>query len=77
MTNPPEFPWLNITEFERAAVSPYNYSLMSGWGGHFYFADIVMNDAMTDLIYHIPGASANYPSLEFYNRQTNVETGRA
>lgn len=77
LTNPPEFPWLNITEFERAAVSPYNYSFFSDWGGHFLMGDRVIMDGLTDIIYHIPGSSANYPVNEVYNRQTNVEIGRA
>jgi starch-binding outer membrane protein, SusD/RagB family len=77
LTNPPEFPWLNVTEFERAAVSPYNYSFFFEWGGHFAIADRIIFDAMTDLIYHIPGSSANYPVTEIYNRQTNVEIQRA
>lgn len=76
LTNPPEFPWLNITEFERAAVSPYNYSFFSNWGGSFFMVDRVIADGMTDLIYHIPGASANYPVTEVYNRQVDVELGR-
>lgn len=77
LTNPPEFPWLNITEFERAAVSPYNYSFFSDWGGHFFMGDRVIMDGLTDIIYHIPGSSANYPVNEVYNRQTNVEISRA
>ena len=77
LTNPPEFPWLNITEFERAAVSPYNYAFYSGWGGHFLFSDRVILDAKTDLIYNIPDASANYPVMEVYNRQTDVNIDRA
>jgi starch-binding outer membrane protein, SusD/RagB family len=76
LTNPPEFPWLNITEFERAAVSPYNYAFFTGWGGSFFMTDRVIVDAMTDLIYHIPGSSANYPVTEVYYRQTNVELDR-
>ena len=76
LRNPPEFPWLNITEFERAAVSPYNISFMSDWGGHFAIADRVIFDSKTDIIYHIPESSANYPVLEQYNRQTFVSTGR-
>lgn len=72
LTNPPEFPWLNVSEYEMAAVSPYNYAFYSGWGGHFYFADVVFRDAMTDLLYHIPGATADYPVNEVYNRQTSV-----
>jgi starch-binding outer membrane protein, SusD/RagB family len=76
LTNPPEFPWLNITEFERAAVSPYNYSFFSNWGGSFFMVDRVIADGLTDLIYHIPGSSANYPVTEVYNRQVDVELGR-
>ncbi|MFW5767456.1 MAG: RagB/SusD family nutrient uptake outer membrane protein [Bacteroidota bacterium] len=76
LTNPPEFPWLNITEFERAAVSPYNYSFYSDWGGMFAMADRVVLDGMTDIIYHIPGSSANYPVVEVYSRQTNINIDR-
>ncbi len=77
LTNPPEFPWLNIGEFERAAVSPYNYAFYSGWGGHFAMADRVILDGMTDIIYLIPGASANYPVTEIYFRQTSAPISRA
>ncbi len=77
LTNPPEFPWLNITEFERAAVSPYSYAFHYEWGGHFTVSDRVIFDGVTDLIYHIPGSSANYPVNEIYNRQTNVEISRS
>lgn len=76
LQNPPEFPWLNITEFERAAVSPYHISFMSDWGGHFAMADRVIFDSKSDIIYHIPESSANYPVLEQYNRQTFVNTDR-
>lgn len=77
LTNPPEFPWLNVTEFERAAVSPYNYSFYSDWGGHFAMADRVILDGVTDIIYHIPGSSASYPVLEIYNRQSMTNISRA
>ncbi len=76
LTNPPEFPWLNITEFERAAVSPYHYAFFSNWGGSFFMVDRVIADGLSDLIYHIPGSSANYPVNEVYNRQVDVELGR-
>ncbi len=77
LTNPPEFPWLTVNEYERAAVSPYNYSFYSGWGGHFYMGDLVFRDCMTDLVYRIPGASANYPIEEVYLRQTDIDVGRS
>ncbi|MGC9343872.1 MAG: hypothetical protein ACP5E3_14300, partial [Bacteroidales bacterium] len=76
LTNPPEFPWLNVEEFERAAVSPYHYSFFSGWGGHFFMADRVVRDCMTDLVYRIPGASANYFIEPVYQRQTDIDDGR-
>lgn len=76
LTNPPEFPWLTVEEFERAAVSPYNYSLFSGWGGNFYTTDVVFMDCMTDLVYRIPGASANFPIDPVYLRQTDIDEGR-
>jgi hypothetical protein len=76
LTNPPEFPWLNVDEFERAAVSPYNYAFYSGWGGHYFIADRVVRDCMTDLCYRIPGASANYFIDPVYQRQTDIDDGR-
>lgn len=76
LTNPPEFPWLNADEFERAAVSPYNYAFFSGWGGHYFIADRVVRDCMTDLCYRIPGASANYFIDPVYQRQTDIDDGR-
>ncbi|NJK95504.1 MAG: RagB/SusD family nutrient uptake outer membrane protein [Bacteroidales bacterium] len=76
LTNPPENPWLNISEFERAAVSPYNYAFCSDWGGAYFMNYRVILDAMTDLVYRIPGASANWPVDEVYNRQTTVEADR-
>jgi starch-binding outer membrane protein, SusD/RagB family len=77
LKNPPEFPWLNIEEFERAATSPYNYSFYSGWGGHFAMSDRVVLDGVTDLIYYIPGSTANFPVHELYNRQTTNAISRS
>jgi len=76
LTNPPEFPWLTVSEFERAAVSPYNYSFFSGWGGEFFMTDRVFRECMTDVVYRIPGASANFPIDVIYNRQTDIDDGR-
>jgi len=76
LENPPEFPWLTVDEFERAAVSPYNYAFFSGWGGNFYTTDVVFMDCMTDLVYRIPGASANFPIDPVYLRQTDIDDGR-
>lgn len=76
LTNPPEFPWLTVAEFERAAVSPYNYAFYSGWGGSYFMTDRVVRDCMTDLVFRIPGASANYPIEPVYLRQTDIDDGR-
>lgn len=76
LTNPPEFPWLTVAEFERAAVSPYNYAFYTGWGGSYFMTDRVVRDCMTDLVYRIPGASASYPIEPVYLRQTDIDDGR-
>ena len=76
LTNPPEFPWLNMREFERAAVTPYHYSFYQQWGGFFYVSDIVMFDCMSDVFYRIPNASAAYPIDEVYFRQTSTNIER-
>lgn len=76
LTNPPENPWLNVGEFERAAVSPYNYAFCVDWGGGYFMQSRVVFDVMTDVLYRIPGASANWPIDVVYNRQTQVEADR-
>lgn len=76
LTNPPEFPWLTVDEFERAAVSPYSYAFFTGWGGSYLMTDRVIRDCMTDLVYRIPGASASYPIEPVYLRQTDIDDGR-
>lgn len=76
VTNPPEPPWLNVGEFERAAVSPYAYTFHTGWGGHYFMGDRVVRDCMTDLVYRIPEASANYFIEPVYQRQTDIDDGR-
>ena len=76
LTNPPEFPWLNVREFERAAVTPYHYSFYLQWGGFYYVSDIVIFDCMSDIMYRIPNASAAYPIDEVYFRQTGTHIER-
>lgn len=38
--------------------------------------DRVFRECMTDVVYRIPGASANFPIDVIYNRQTDIDDGR-
>ena len=76
LQRPPEDPWLTPAEYERAAVSPYHYAFYSSWGGGWYMVDRVVFDIMTDIVYRIPGAGADYPIDEVYERSTSLELGR-
>ncbi len=72
LKNPPEFPWQSVREFEMAVTAPYNKIFYTGWGGSFVMSDKVIFDAMTDIIYLIPGVAENWPHDEVYYRQTTV-----
>jgi hypothetical protein len=76
LTNPPEFPWLNMNELELGVVSPYKIAMQSSWGGHFGIANRVMQDIVTDQAQLAPGTSSDYPFNELYFRRTDVPVGR-
>lgn len=75
LTNPPEFPWLNMDELERGVVAPYNLALSSGWG-NFVGNDRVLFDGMTSAVYLLPNTAADLPFEEIYYRQTDIEVAR-
>ncbi|MEL7118194.1 MAG: RagB/SusD family nutrient uptake outer membrane protein [Bacteroidota bacterium] len=69
LTNPPEFPWLNMEELERGVVTPYNVTFTSSWG-NIFGDDRLIFDAMSDLLYLLPNTSADIPFEEMYFRWT-------
>jgi starch-binding outer membrane protein, SusD/RagB family len=77
LTNPPEFPWLNMNELEFGIVAPYSAGLHSSWGGAFYMVGNVIMDIMSDQVYLVPGSAANYPFIETYFRTVDVQISRA
>ncbi|NJN28307.1 MAG: hypothetical protein HC819_21230, partial [Cyclobacteriaceae bacterium] len=76
LTNPPEFPWLNVGELERGIVTPYNIAFLSSWDNYFGNTDLI-SDCMSDLVYLIPNTSADIPYNEMYFRTTDVEINKA
>jgi len=50
LTNPPEFPWLNIDQLEMAAVTPYHLTFGSDWGSYWQNYNLV-SDCMSEYIY--------------------------
>ena len=76
LTNPPEFPWLNVSELERGAVSPYNIAFSNSWGNFFGDTQLV-SECMSDLVYLLPNTSADIPFNEMYFRTTDTEISKA
>lgn len=76
LTNPPEFPWLNVTELERGAVSPYNIAFASSWSNFFGDAQLIL-ECMSDQVYLLPNTSADIPFNEMYFRTTDTEINKA
>lgn len=75
LTNPPEFPWLNMDELERGVVAPYNIAFSSSWGNYFG-NDRLLFDCMSDAVYLLPNTSADIPFEEMYGRTTEVEINK-
>lgn len=75
-TNPPETPWLNVNEFERAVVGAYSALLEEWWGGPISSHNFVKIIG-SDVTYWIPGEGGNMDSDAMYHRKTNQETGYA
>ena len=75
LTNPPEFPWLNIDQLEMAAVTPYNLTFSSDWGSYWQNY-CLLADCMSEYIYLLPNTSADIPYSEMYYRTTNVRIGK-
>lgn len=76
LTNPPEFPWLNMSELERGVVTPYNYAFTNSWS-NFFGDDRLVFECMSDAVYLLPNTSADIPFEEMYYRTTEVEMSKA
>ncbi|AKD03774.1 RagB/SusD family nutrient uptake outer membrane protein [Pontibacter korlensis] len=75
-TNPPETPWLNVNEFERAVIGAYAALLTDYWGAPISSHNFVKIIG-SDVTYWIPGEGGNMDSDAMYYRKTNQETGYA
>jgi starch-binding outer membrane protein, SusD/RagB family len=75
LTNPPEFPWLNVDQLEMAAVTPYHLTFGSDWGSYWQNYSL-LTDCMSDIVYLLPNTSADIPYSEMYYRTTEVRTGK-
>ncbi len=76
LTNPPEFPWLNMNELERGVVTPYNFAFTSSWS-NFFGDDRLIFECMSDEVFLLPNTSADIPFEEMYHRTTEVEMSKA
>ena len=76
LDNPPEFPWLNMSELERGVVTPYNYAFTNSWSNYFG-DDRLIFECMSDEVYLLPNTSADIPFEEMYFRWTSVEMSKS
>ena len=76
LTNPPEFPWLNMEELERGVVTPYNISFSGSWGNNLG-DDRLIFACMSDMVYLLPNTSADIPFEEMYFRWTEDQMSKA
>lgn len=75
LTNPPEFPWLNMNELERGVVTPYNVTFTDSWSNYFG-DDRLLFECMSDAVYLLPNTSADIPFEEMYRRTTEVQNNK-
>lgn len=76
LTNPPEFPWLNMAELERGVVTPYNITFSAQWNNYFG-DDRLIAECMSDEVYLLPNTAADIPYEEMYGRITEVQMIKA
>ena len=74
-TNPPENPWLNLSEFEKAAAGAYWGGLRSGWD-NLIGGPRLVKTCQSDIARLLPGTSANIPFSEMYNRISDIEINK-
>lgn len=75
LTNPPEFPWLNMSELERGVVTPYNITFTASWSNYFG-DDRLLFECMSDAVYLLPNTSADIPFEEMYGRTTEIQVNK-
>jgi len=73
LDNPPEDPWLDIEQFERAPIGAY-YQVFTGssWN-NMLGGTRLLKVCQSDLVQLLPGTSANIPFNEMYGRMSDLE----
>lgn len=72
---PPETPWLNVTEFERAVIGAYSNFVPGSWGGGVIGGHRFVKTIGEDATYWIPGEGGDVPTDALYYRNTNTQIG--
>jgi hypothetical protein len=73
LANPPEDPWLNLRDFERAPVGAYWLAFRKGAWNNLIGGTRLLKTTQGDNVQLLPGTSANIPFNEMYGRMANIE----
>ena len=73
LTNPPEDPWLDVEQFERAAIGAYNNTFTNSAWNNLLGGTRLLKVTQSDLVRLLPGTSANIPFNEMYERMSDLE----
>lgn len=73
LTNPPEKPWLNLRDFERAPVGAYWLAFRKGNWNNLIGGQRLLKTTQGDNVQLLPGTSANIPFNEMYGRMATIE----
>ncbi len=77
LTNPPEDPWLNLRDFERAASGVYWLAIRKGAWNNLVGGTRLLKNTQGDNVQLLPGTSANIPFNEMYGRMAQVEIDKS
>ena len=70
---PPETPWLNVNEFERAVIGAYADFVPGTWGGGVIGGHRFVKTIGEDATYWIPGEGGDVPTDALYYRNTDTQ----
>ena len=76
LTNPPEDPWLNLEEFERAPSGAYHMAFTRSNWDNLIGGPRLVKTTQSDLAQLLSGSIGNIPFNEMYNRTSNLEINK-
>lgn len=76
LERPPEFPWQNVAEFERAAIGAYNAIFVAEDWNNPIGCDVVMDFTISDLSRFVIGSVHGFPDAIINERRFGVANSK-